>query len=178
MAKKVSRPNKESDTDNSRQETIGGFTIIEVAMVIVIVGIMAALTIPRFNTFYGIKLSGAAKKVTSDIRYAQQLAVTRHENYNINFSPNGYTVTRVLGGFAIDPFTRGNFNINFISDPQYGGIAVVTTFGGGILQFNWEGVPCDSAGAPLVSDNNITLSYQGNTRTLIVTRDTGRIVIQ
>ena len=178
MAKNVSRPNKVSGTNDSRQKTIRGFTIIEVAMVIVIVGIMAALTIPRFNTFYSIKLSGAAKKVTSDIRYTQQLAVTRHENYNINFSPNGYTVTRVLGGFAIDPFTRGNFNINFNSDPQYGGIAAATTFGGGILQFDWEGVPCNSAGAPLVSDNNITLSYQGNTRTLIVTRDTGRIVIQ
>ena len=178
MAKNILRPNKEPGIENSRQKITGGFTIIEVAMVIVIVGIMAALTIPRFNTFYGIKLSGAAKKVTSDIRYTQQLAITRHESYNMNFSANGYTVTRALGGFAIDPFTRGNFNINFNSDPQYGGIAVIATFGGGILRFNWEGVPCDSAGTPLISDNNITLSYQGNTKTIIVTRDTGRIVIQ
>lgn len=152
-----------------------GFTLIETAMVIVIVGIMAALTIPRFNAFYGIKLSGAAKKVASDIRYMQQLAVTRHESYNINFSAGGYTVTRVSGGFATDPFTRGNFNVNFNSDPQYGGIGVATS---GTLQFNWEGVPCDSAGTPLASDRSITLSYQGNTETLIVTQDTGRVRIQ
>ena len=160
-----------------------GFTLIETIMVIVIIGIMAAVAIPRFNAFYGIKLGGVSKKVVSDIRYVQRLAVSRHQSYNLNFSTNPtnrYTVTVAAGGgYAKDPFSRQDFIVNFNTDPHYGGIRIAaTTFGGGILQFDWQGIPCNSAGLPLAADNSLTLSYQGNNKTIVVTQDTGRVVIQ
>ena len=175
--------NRRLKTGGSRPAAQKGFTIIETIMVIVIIGIMAAVAIPRFNAFYGIKLGGVSKKVVSDIRYVQRLAVSRHQSYNLNFSTNPtnrYTVTVVAGGgYVKDPFSRQDFIVNFNTDPHYGGIRIAAaTFGGGILQFDWQGIPCNSAGLPLATDNSLTLSYQGNSKTIVVTRDTGRVAIQ
>jgi len=56
-------------------------------------GILAALAVPRFESFYSIKLNGAVKKVVSDIRYVQQLAVSEHTNTKIVFSAAANTYT-------------------------------------------------------------------------------------
>ena len=169
-------------TNHETRTTRNGFTLIETIMVIVIIGIMAALSVPRFNAFYGIKLAGVAKKVVSDIRYVQQLAISRHESYNIIFSPgpvNTYLVRRVAdSSLAADPFSLGDFSINFNSDPHYGGITITSTNFGGTLQFDWQGIPRTAAGAALANDGSINLSYQGNSKTIIVTQNTGWVRIQ
>ncbi len=154
------------------------FTVIELIMVIVIVGILAALAIPRFSSFYYIKFNGAMKKVISDIRYVQQLAISRHESYNIIFNTAGetYEVRRASdNSYAVNPFSRGNFIINFTTDPQYNGINIVSANFGATLQFDWRGIPRNGAGAPLSGEGSISFSYQGNTIVIYVTPDTGRV---
>ena len=198
MAKKVSRPNKESDIDNSRQKTIGGFTMIETIMVIVILGILAALTIPRFNSFYGIKLAGAMKSVVSDIRYVQQFAVSHHADSRIEFdtTANSYRAcycNEADGACASgscasganwsaipDPFTRSGLQINFTSDPQYRGIVIAgpNFEGTSALRFNWQGIPKNSGGTNLTGEGSVKFSYQGNSKTIYVAPATGRIRTQ
>jgi len=156
-----------------------GFTLIEVVMVLVIVGILAALAIPRFDSFYSIKLDGSMKKVVSDIRYAQLTAVSRHGNCRIVFGPASDTYIAeeqlTLGGpwsGIKDPFTKANLTMNFRTDPQYKGIDIVNANfnSSNILQFDWQGVP--QAGG------TATFNCQGNIRVVTVAQNTGRVRVQ
>jgi prepilin-type N-terminal cleavage/methylation domain-containing protein len=160
-----------------------GFTLIELIMVILIMSTLAVLTIPRFKSFYFIQFSGAVKKVVSDIRYVQQLAVSRHEAYRIVFDPaqETYEVRRVSdNSYAVNPFGRNNFLVNFSSDAQYRGVNIVSAnFGNtSALRFDWQGVPQNDAGVNLSSEGNVRFSYQDNNMTVYVTPNTGRVRVQ
>lgn len=98
-----------------KKKAIAGFTIIELIMVIVIISILAVLALPRFDSFYEIKLNGAVKKIISDIRYAQQMAISRHEDYRVSFTGNTYDVRRVSdNAYATSPFTRETLRLILI----------------------------------------------------------------
>jgi len=159
-----------------------GVTIIELVMVIVMISILAVLAIPRVDTFYAMKLEGTVKKVVSDIRYTQQLALARHENYKIIFNAgnDSYVVQRAAdNSYATDPFTRTNMQINLSSDPQFGGVNIATTnLASGTLQFNWEGIPQDATGAALSEQGSVQLDYHGNSKTIYITPDTGRVRVE
>ena|SRR3989338_3206516 len=176
-----------------RPETRKAVTLIELIMVIVIVGILALTAIPRFESFYFLKLSGAMKKVASDIRYVQQLSVSRHADTRIEFNPAGNSYQTCYcndadGACATgdcgsanwtaisDPFTRANLQVNFNSDAQYGGIDIsAVNFGDTqTLRFNWQGIPQDASGADLSSDGSVNFLYRGNANTIAVTPNTGR----
>ncbi len=64
------------------------FTLAELVAAIFIMGLLAAIVLPRFVKwgFVGsLTLRTAAAQATSDIRYARQLAVTNAGHYLINF---------------------------------------------------------------------------------------------
>lgn len=157
-----------------------GFTIIELIMVIVIIGILAGLAIPRFESFYAIKLDGATKKAVSDIRYIQHLALAGHTNARIVFNAvgNSYVgqeeVPEDSGNWqnAKDPFTRGDLNVQFNSDAQYRGIDIQNpSFGGSAtLRFNWLGEP--------VSGGSVDFVYKGRSRRILVADRVGRVSLQ
>ncbi len=164
------------------------FTLIESIMVMVIIGVLAALAIPRFSSFYNIKFNSAIKKVVSDIRYAQQLAVARHESYKIIFNTSNetYRALRVSDGTAVqDPFTRQPLDpwVNFSTDPQYKGINIFSTsLSGTTLRFNWQGLPqegsSDVSPTDLPSERSVTFQYKGNNLSVYITPNTGRLRIQ
>ena len=128
-----------------------GFTAMEVVMAIVIIGILAALTIPRLESFYGIRLGGGVKKLVSDVRYVQQVAISRHTNARIVFDIGNdryeaQAETSPGSGawqYIPDPFTRANMIVDYGTDPQYGGIDIIQAdFNStATLQFDWQGVP-------------------------------------
>jgi prepilin-type N-terminal cleavage/methylation domain-containing protein len=167
------------------------FTLIEMVMVIVIVGILTAVAIPRFSSFYAIKLDGVAKKLVSDIRYVQQIAVAEHVNTRIVFNSavDTYTAYKEVSPSGsgnwivlVDPFTRRSLNpwVNFVTDPKYQGINILSVNFGGTptLRFDWQGVPQDGNGANLSADGSVTLDYQDNSSTIYVTPNTGRVRVQ
>lgn len=72
-----------------------GFTIVELLIVLVIMGIVMAAATPMFRTFrLGLIQQQACWQVIQDLRAARQMAITKHTPVVIVFG-NGITTTNI-----------------------------------------------------------------------------------
>jgi len=68
----------------------GGYTLIELIVVITIMGIIAGVAIPKVvGGVYAGKLRGEALQLFTAIRYAQGMAALQRANYRIQFNLDG-----------------------------------------------------------------------------------------
>jgi MSHA pilin protein MshC len=163
-----------------------GFTLIELVMVIVLVGIIAVFAAPKLGTITSTNAGAFADKLRTDIRYAQNLSMAQNRRYRVYFntapSPNpGYAVVNDANGngtwgeageFASDPAGGGNLSIT-LNTGQYAGITFSAVgFSGNYIEFNSLGVPYDSGGA-LAASKTVTVSPSGTIVT--VTAQTGAV---
>ncbi len=58
-----------------------GFTIIEVILVVLIIGIAAAVVVPMASSASGMQLRAAVNMVAADIEYAKSMAISRGQPY-------------------------------------------------------------------------------------------------
>jgi Tfp pilus assembly protein FimT len=73
------------------------FTFIELLVTFAIIGIFVLIGIPAFRAFQPyLQLSGAVRELVSDLRYAQELAVTEQIDHAIrfNFVEDSYQIIR------------------------------------------------------------------------------------
>ncbi len=69
----------------SRTPDSKGFTLIELAVVIVVLGIMLALTIPRLGELGGANLKRSARHLTGTIRFLKDEAEAKKAVYRLRF---------------------------------------------------------------------------------------------
>ncbi len=63
-----------------------GFTLTELVVVLAMVAILAAISMPfLFGAMENYRLNGAARRIASDLRYAQSLAVTKSGVYGFHW---------------------------------------------------------------------------------------------
>jgi len=120
-----------------------GMTIIEVIVVMMIIGILAAVVVPKLNlptTTSTASVSGAAYMVASDIRYAQEFAMANRVSKSVNFTSGSsiytFSPTNNLdpsGGLPSGVTLGSNYTITFnsLGEPTTGGGGSVTVMGGG-----------------------------------------------
>lgn len=64
------------------------FTLTELILTLIIIGILSAVVLPRFGgtgLISKLKLRSTTSQITSDIRYTRQLAITNAGHYIIKF---------------------------------------------------------------------------------------------
>jgi type II secretory pathway pseudopilin PulG len=67
-----------------------GVTLIEVMMIIAIIGMLTAMSIPRVGESLGEHAAlTAARRIIADMRYARRLAITKANDHIVRFSPAG-----------------------------------------------------------------------------------------
>jgi MSHA pilin protein MshC len=163
-----------------------GFTLIELVMILVLIGIIAVFAAPKLGNIATTNAGAFADKLRADIRYAQNMAMSTNRRYRVYFntapSPNpGYTVVNDANGngtwgeageVVMDPAGSGDLNIA-LNAGQYAGITFSAVgFSGNYVEFNALGVPYDSGGA-LTLSKNVTISPGGAIVT--VTAQTGAV---
>ncbi len=78
-----------------------GYFLINVIVAIAIIGLMTTLSIPYIRNFQRtLKLSSAQKEITSNLRLAQQSAVTQQVVYSVKFyvDHNDYEILKLNNG--------------------------------------------------------------------------------
>lgn len=160
-----------------------GFAMIELVIVVIVVGILAVVSIPRFVMFNTLKVQSAANKIASDIRSVQQLAAATHDTYRISFDTgqDSYEVRRTSdNAYAKDPLTRADFIVNLRTDPVTAGTDITAASFGGTagVQFDWQAVPQNTAGVNLTSEGFVSVSFKGAGMSVYVRPQTGTVRVQ
>lgn len=162
---------------------VSGFTLIELVMMIVIIGIVALVAMPKTTADPSVKLEAACQKITLDLRYAQAMSLAQQVRFGISFDPatETYFVYRVnIGTVARDPQTRDNFNVSFVTLNEFKGVDIASTNFSNKIEFDSSGAPYDGNGVILSSQGVITLQAQAGaySRTVRIEEKTGKITIQ
>ncbi len=63
-----------------------GFTLIELILVLVIIGLLTALVTPAITSLTGLKLKTTARRIAAGLRYARSQAVTTGSDYQVVFN--------------------------------------------------------------------------------------------
>ena len=147
---------------------------MELALIIVIAAIIAAVVIPRLGNPTGMQLKAAAKKVASDIRYAQSIAMTNRTamwtRITFDASNNSYRIYS-RGGNVKNPVTQESAFHVLLNQGGYQGIAVQNNFS---TTFNYPlGNP-----SPDSQPDYIALAIGTAFQNISVTPFTGKVVVK
>ena len=165
-----------------------GFTLIEALMVMVIIGLVAGIAIPRIGLSRYQADSGARVVVTT-LAYAQRMAISQQANINVAFdaAQRGLRIHEDRdNNDAIDPTER----VNFTSLPEgitFGrGMAAARAFGGAVitvtrtqnglpvLTFRRDGSASEEGGVYLTTIAGLSIDRQTDVRAVEFSRATGR----
>jgi prepilin-type N-terminal cleavage/methylation domain-containing protein len=174
------------------------FTLVEILTVLVIIGIASAVVIPQLGTRDDIKVASAARTLTADLIYAQNLAISQQKYIYIRFdvANNNYKLLNVANSsgdtLLSHPITQKSYIQQF-------GAASNTLSSVSIQSVDFDGVDStiadeftlafDEMGAPFafcydvnkdseIKNGVIVLKSGGFTATVTVQPYTGEILVQ
>ena len=134
-----------------------GFTLVELIVVILLIGILSISIAPRFFGVAAYENRKATDELLSALRYSQQMAMTRGGNIELILTANNFTVQLSGGGDlrspdGLRPYTK-NFPDNINPNPD-------------TIRFNSLGQPISAAGIPITVNTILTINGAANIITL------------
>ncbi|MBI5266686.1 MAG: prepilin-type N-terminal cleavage/methylation domain-containing protein [candidate division Zixibacteria bacterium] len=77
-----------------KSRTSGGFTLVELMITVVIIGIVTGMAVPKFNvTVDRMKMRSGVGRLTSDLRLARSMAISNKDQYGLLFDMSKRTIT-------------------------------------------------------------------------------------
>lgn len=181
-----------------------GFTLLELTLIVLIIGLLAAVISPDFSISKQKKLDVVAYKVAEALRYARNEAQVNNAIRGVlidtdNADSRGKDITVFIPDNSSSPFAiqtilihpvdKHNFDFKLAAIPSANGVSFVST----AMPFSFQGVNSNkkylffnSNGAPVYLDNNqfyrflggtIQIQYDGLKRSITIQPITGKISV-
>jgi MSHA pilin protein MshC len=167
---------------------LAGFTLVELIMTILIIGLIAGVGSSLFFNINVFRQSGFYDETISAVRYAQKYAVATGCAVQVQVSGNGYTLSQVPAA-VYDPASSDACNTppysGVMSDPSQGGASFTRTAPTGVtltassptfVFCPWGDTSATNSCVGTYNNVNVTLTV--GTRTMTVYGTTGFVQAQ
>jgi len=160
----------------------GGFTLVELLIVISIIAIVALTAIPMMSSAASVQIRSAANMLTADLEYAKSMSISRGQNYSVVFDKDteSYRIEDQNSNVIPHPVKKGfGYVIDFQNDSRLNKVDIVDADfdATSAVKFDYLGSPYNGNSTPLNS-GVISLQAGGTTTTVTVEPVTGFISIQ
>ncbi|MFB0554892.1 MAG: GspH/FimT family pseudopilin [Phycisphaerae bacterium] len=160
----------------------GGFTLVELLIVIAIIMIAALTAIPMMSSAASVQIRSAANMLTADLEYAKSMAISRGQNYSVVFDKDAesYRIEDQDNNVIQHPVKKGfNYIVDFKNDGRLNKVDIVDADFDGtvVVKFDYLGSPYNGINSPLNS-GVISLQAGGTTTKVTVEAVTGFISIE
>lgn len=162
-----------------------GFTLRELLVILVIIGILARVLMPKLSLIGTLDAAGYADQTEALLRYAQKTAIAQRRLVAINVTVNPPTICSQTYTFAPTVYPTcasgcaGGANVTAVALPSGSARAPrsTTTLSGSVLCFDAVGRPFASgSNTPLAAATTLTVSDGGTLlRTITVEPETGYV---
>lgn len=154
-----------------------GFTLLELVLTVAVLGVLTATAVPLLTNSDSFALTNAAKKLESDLQYAQSLASTTGEAYGFrNIADDDINSNYEVYDVDTDEAVSSPYD----HEPMQEDFA--ESFAGTVFVTDDHDITFDETGMPTIEsgDNTITISNEdgSETTTLEIVESTGMIRIQ
>lgn len=166
----------------SRRRPRRGYTLIEILIVVVLMGIAGALVIPSFGSTHILRVQASARAIVADITAAQSDAVARQERRAIVFdgTTNSYSIFRVRGEtLTADDLIKRTVLRETAERGLVGRLAESNFNGTNVLVFDELGGPLQglASSQPLTVMGTVRVSGYGSVLEVRVEPYTGRVSV-
>lgn len=167
---------------NNSRKILPALTLVEILMVLVIVGIIAAIAVPLYSSAASVQLKTAANMIASDIEYAKSMAMSTGRNYSVVFdtSAESYSIKNSDGQVIPHPVRIGaDYSVDFANDGRLDKVDIMNTnFGAtNTISFDNIGAPIYGGGTVL-NEGLIQLCAEGGTLRVKIQSVTGYVSIE
>ncbi len=146
------------------------FTLIELMIVVVIIGIAAAMAVPMVSSASSFQIRSAANVVAADLEYAKSMSISRGRSYSVvfNTTTKSYQIQDPNGTAVAPPGRKAT--VQFGEGTQLSNVAISD------VSFSSDKVTFDYLGSPNAG-GTVQLQAGGMTKTVTVEPVTGFITV-
>lgn len=153
--------------NHAGEKKTSGFTLIELVMVIVIVGILAVFAAPRFFNRTVFESKGFADQVQATLRHAQKIAIAQRRNVCVAMTPGDISLT-----IASASGTASACDTNLVSPTGESPYKISTPAASISLSYSSANLGFDALGRTAASQ---TITISGATNPIVVEVETGYV---